>query len=114
MVGVDGYVRVRQKDLQRISSGHGIFEGLGERVTGQQVMTLALFITPLPESLHGRFAVFSSVFELGSIREILVADVCFNAIQLTDQFKRLGCGFRICLFGTLKVTPCMRLILSSG
>ena len=53
MIGVDGYVRVRQKDLQSISPCHGIFEGLGERMTGQQIMALALFITPLPEGLHG-------------------------------------------------------------
>ena len=44
----------------------------------------------------------------------LVPDVCFNTIQFADQFKRPGRGFRVCLFGTLKITPCMRTAFRMG
>ena len=58
--------------------------------------------------MHGGFAVFCPVFEFNLSSELFVPDTCFNAIQLTDQLKRLGGGFRVCLFGALKVTPRMR------
>lgn len=108
MIGVDGHARIRQEDFQAVGPDHGIFEGPGERMTGQPVMSLALFITPRPEGMHGGFAVFYPVFKPGFIVKFLVPDVGFNTIQFTGPLKCPGGGFRLCLFGTLKVTPCMR------
>jgi hypothetical protein len=114
MIGVDRHLRIGQKHLQAAVPGHGILQGLGQGIAGQQVRSVALLITPGPECLYDGFTVLCPVSQLLLSRQSLFPNSVLMAVDRTNQGQCFGTGCRLTVGRLLKTSAAVRPTLGVG
>ena len=95
MIGVEGHVRIGEKNRQPRAALAHVIERLNIGIARREALTLQLPIDPVEELFDAGFAVRQAMQLLGFALEWVFADILFNGIQgfdLLDGFASPG-GF---------------------
>ena len=94
--------------------GHGILQGLGQGIAGQQVRSMALLITPGPECLYDGFTVLCPVGQFSLALNTLFPNNFLMAVERANQGQCLGTGGRLIFGCLLKPSAAVRPTLGVG